>query len=561
MFISFLGAVEDVTGSCHLIEFNDKKILLDCGQFQGSKAEEQKNFSGFGFNPKDIDYVLLSHSHIDHCGRIPLLYKRGFTGEIICTKPTNDLCNIMLLDSAFIHESEAEWENRKAKRAGKRRIDPLYTQEDAMNSLKHFTPYLYDQMIELSDDLKVRFSDAGHVLGSSIIEIWIKEDEEFKKIVFSGDLGVEDKPILNDPTYIEKADYVIIEATYGDRLHSDMKTKMNKLIDIILKTSRRGGNIVIPSFAVGRTQEIIYELNKFYDANDELSEELRKIPVYIDSPLATKATEIFKGNSQVFDAETRQFMMEGNNPLNFQNLKFVQSQQESKNINEDMSPKIIISASGMCEAGRIKHHLKHNLWREESSIVFVGYQAEHTLGRRIKDGEKMVKIFAEEIAVQAEIHSIDGFSGHADKDGLLKWLKGFTKQPEKIFIVHGERGSKEAFLEEVSDLTSAECIIPQKERIYEIGKVGYVPKKSTFKNVDDSEVLEKATKATEPADEKKMTQLSDDVGSLKKLFEDMHSLLESRLNDEVNVEEYNKINNQIIELENAVMNLSILTGK
>lgn len=556
MRISFHGAVEAVTGSCHLLEFNDKKVLLDCGQFQGSNREERMNFDEFDFVPSEIDYLLLSHCHIDHCGRIPLLVKRGFKGDIICTKPTYDLCKIMLLDSAHIHESEAEWENRKGKRAGKKTVEPLYTQEDADYCMKYFKPKLYGQVIDIEDDFSVRFLDAGHVLGSAIIEMWISEDinEEALKIVFSGDLGIENKPILNDPTYIEDADYAIIEATYGNRLHENTESRMDELIDIILKTTRRGGNVVIPSFAVGRTQEIIYELNKYYDFPHKDLDELMKIPVYIDSPLASKATEIFKLNSQVFDDETRELLISGNNPLYFENLNFVQSALESKALNEDKTPKIIISASGMCEAGRIKHHLKHNLWRPESSIVFVGYQAQNTLGRRIRDGEKLVKIFGEEINVSSEVYDLEGFSGHADRNGLLKWLGAFKKKPKKLFIVHGEEDAKTDFAKEVEASLSIECIIPRDGEIYEL-------ERNTLSVSEIIKNISSPPRSMQPADAEKIESLIKEIDSVKELFSNALNLTEGVLSESVNVEEYNRINNRIIELENAVMNLTILAGK
>lgn len=555
MKISFHGAIESVTGSCHLLEFNNKKILLDCGQFQGSKREEKMNFDDFDFVPSEIDYLLLSHCHIDHCGRIPLLVKRGFKGDIICTKPTYDLCKIMLLDSAYIHESEAEWENRKGRRAGKKTVEPLYTQEDAAYCMKYFKPKLYGQMVKVDDDLSIRFLDAGHVLGSALIEMWI-EDESNKelKIVYSGDLGVENKPLLNDPSYVEEADYVIMEATYGNRLHQNTESKMDKLIDVIINTTRRGGNVIIPSFAVGRTQEIIYELNKYYDYPHKNAEELRKIPVYIDSPLATKTTEIFKSNSQVFDEETRKLLLSGDNPLNFENLNFVQSPNESKLLNEDKTPKIIIAASGMCEAGRIKHHLKHNLWRPESSVVFVGYQAENTLGRRIRDGEKLVKIFGEEINVLAQVYDLDGFSGHADKNGLLKWVGEFKKKPKKVFIVHGENDAKLEFARTVEEKLSIQCIVPQITQTYELNG-NDVSINETGKNIQDF------SKLIQAADTEKIDNLLRDIESVKELFNNTLNLTQGSLNDDVNVEKYNDINNRLIELENALMNLTILAGR
>lgn len=555
MRISFHGAVESVTGSCHLLEWGNKKVLLDCGQFQGSNREEKMNFDDFDFVPSEIDYLLLSHCHIDHCGRIPLLVKRGFKGDIICTKPTYDLCKIMLLDSAHIHESEAEWENRKGKRAGKQLVEPLYTQEDAMNCMEYFKPKLYGQMVKIDNDFSVRFLDAGHILGSSLIEIWVNEglDEELK-IVYSGDLGVENRPLLNNPSYIEEADYVIMESTYGNRMHQGIESRMDKLIDIIINTARRGGNVIIPAFAVGRTQEIIYELNRYYDYPSKYAEELRKIPVYIDSPLATKSTEIFESNSQVFDEETRKLVLSGDNPLHFENLKFIQSAIESKMLNEDKTPKIIISASGMCEAGRIKHHLKHNLWRKESSIVFVGYQAENTLGRRIRDGEKLVKIFGEEINISAQIFDLEGFSGHADKDGLLKWVKGFTKKPKKIFIVHGEADAKAEFAKTIEAELSIDCIVPYFAQVYELDK-------NKFSVRELTRYIQEFPDAIQAAGAEKIDNLLKDIESVKKLFNNAVNLTQGSLNDNVNVEKYNDINNKLIELENALMNLTIISGR
>lgn len=554
MKISFHGAVESVTGSCHLLEWGNKKVLLDCGQFQGSNREEKMNFSDFDFVPSEIDYLLLSHCHIDHCGRIPLLVKRGFKGDIICTKPTYDLCKIMLLDSAHIHESEAEWENRKGKRAGKQLVEPLYTQEDAMNCMEYFKPKLYSQMVKIDNDFSVRFLDAGHILGSSLIEIWVNEGDEELKIVYSGDLGVENRPLLNNPSYIEEADYVIMESTYGNRLHQDTESRMDKLIDIIINTTRQGGNVIIPAFAVGRTQEIIYELNRYYDYPSKHAEELRKIPVYIDSPLATKSTEIFESNSQVFDEETRKLVLSGDNPLHFENLKFVQSPIESKLLNEDKTPKIIISASGMCEAGRIKHHLKHNLWRKESSIVFVGYQAENTLGRRIRDGEKLVKIFGEEINISAQIFDLEGFSGHADKNGLLKWVRGFTKKPKKIFIVHGEADAKAEFAKTIEAEFSIDCIVPYFAQIYELDK-------NKFSVMELNRYIQEFPDAIQAAGAEKIDNLLKDIESVKKLFNNALNLTQGSLNDKVNVEKYNDINNRLIELENALMNLTIISGR
>jgi len=566
MNIRFLGAVKGVTGSCHLIEFKGKKILLDCGMFQGK--DEDLNTEVLEVNPSEIDYLLLSHSHIDHSGRIPLLVKNGFKGMIYCSKPTYDLCQIMLIDSAHIQETEAEWKNRKAKRSGKRLIEPMYTQSDAADSFKYFKPIFYQQVIQIDENLTVKFNDAGHILGSSIIEMWFKEENETIKVVYSGDLGMNDRPILNNPTIIDNADYVIIEATYGNRVHENIEQRTEELIDIILKTVKKGGTIVIPSFAVGRTQEIIYELNKYYDK--KLSEagvkdnELKKIPVYIDIPLATKATEIFKTNALVFDQEAREYLMKGDNPLEFENLHFTQSAEESKELNFSNVPKIIISASGMCEAGRIKHHLKHNLWKKESSIVFVGYQAEGTLGRRILDGEKDVKILGEEIHINASIHNVEGFSGHADKPALLAWLQGFKEKPKKVFIVHGETESKADFAKEITDKLGFSCIVPEYNTIYDIKSIDSI-KEIHVDNKAKSKLYEEAFveihKEIETATEEQINELTKDVEKLKILFENALKLTEGQLKKDINVESINKINNNIIEIENEIMNLTMLNGK
>ncbi len=558
MNIRFLGAVRGVTGSCHYIEFNGKKALLDCGMYQGK--DESFNLDDFEVNPSEIDYLFLSHSHIDHCGRIPLLVKRGFKGIIFCTKPTYDLCEIMLIDSAHIQETEAEWKNRKARRSGKKIIEPMYTQNDASESLKYFKPVLYDQIIDVDENLSVKFNDAGHILGSSIIEMWFREENETIKLVYSGDLGMGERPILRDPTVIESADYVIMESTYGNRVHDNIEKRSEELIDVILKTARRGGTVVIPSFAVGRTQEIIYELNKFYDSKCKQcgkENELRKIPVYVDSPLATKATEIFKRNSYAFDEEAREEILSGDNPLEFENLHFTHSAEESIQLNFSTEPKIIISASGMCEAGRIKHHLKHNLWKKECSIVFVGYQAEGTLGRKIVDGVKDVKILGEEIHINAEVYNIEGFSGHADKIGLMNWLRGFKNKPKNVFVVHGEPESKEEFSKNVDETLGISCIIPQYNTIYDIKAVSVEEIK-----IEGAERVAVEDKYRIIDSDKQIKELENDVKELKKMFENALKLTEGHLNkNDLNRETINKINNNIKEIENEILNLTMLSGR
>lgn len=474
MNITFIGAAKTVTGSCYLIETKKAKFLIDCGMFQGRANEVVLNSEPFHFGVNELDFMLLSHAHIDHSGRIPKLYLDGFRGTVYATRPTVQLCGIMLPDSGHIQEIENEWLNRKRQRAGKPPIEPLYTVKDATDCLSLFKTVNYGEVVSITEDVKVRFNDAGHVLGSAILEIWVKENNQETKIVFSGDLGNKGMPILRDPTLIAEADYVIIESTYGNRLHQLKKGTENveRLIEVITETVAKGGNIVIPSFAVGRTQEIIYDLNKYMDVFGDKINQVLNIPVYVDSPLATLATDIFRDNLDCFDEEAREYIANGDNPLDFPTLKFTQSPDESKKLNEKPGSTIIISASGMCDAGRIKHHLKHNLWRKESTILFVGYQAEGTLGRRILDGASKVKLFGEEISVNARVESIEGFSGHADRAGLLEWLKGFAHKPKKVFIVHGEQEVMNEFAQSIRETTGLNCIIPDRGDSYVISGGG-----------------------------------------------------------------------------------------
>ncbi|HZW48903.1 MAG TPA: MBL fold metallo-hydrolase [Bacillota bacterium] len=468
MNIKFFGAVISVTGSCYLVTTDKYKFLLDCGQFQGSESLEKLNFEQFGFQPTKIDFMILSHAHIDHSGRIPLLTKRGFHGKIYCTEATADLADLMLRDSGGIQEQEAEWANKKALRKGEALVKPLYTVDDAVASLKYFNPVSYDQMIEINPEVTLRFRDAGHILGSTIVELWVKEGGKSSKLVFSGDLGQKNKPILKDPAIIEEADYLIMETTYGDRLHEPIKNSLEQFKQIILKTIKRGGTVVIPSFAVGRTQDLIYELNLFYEQDPKFKQVMENIMVYVDSPMATSATEIFRRNADVFDAETKALILKGNQPLEFKNLKFTKSSEESKKLNDIVEPKIIISSSGMCTAGRIKHHLKHNLWNPKTSVIFVGYQAPGTLGRSIVSGAKDVHIFGEKIHVGAEIYSFDNFSGHTDREGLLQWLEGFKKLPRETFLVHGEAGAKQSFADFVKQKLGYDCIVVSEVSEYDL---------------------------------------------------------------------------------------------
>ena len=434
MKLMFLGADHEVTGSCHYIEACGKSILLDCGMEQGRDTYENQEIPVAAGR---IDYVFLSHAHIDHSGLLPLLHKNGFQGQIYATEATTDLCRIMLLDSAHIQEFEAQWRNRKNKRAGKAPFEPLYTTEDAMAVMEHFVPCDYMKEIEVCEGVKIRFTDVGHLLGSSSIEIWLTENGVSKKIVFSGDIGNINQPIIHDPRYTTEADFVIMESTYGDRYHTAPPDYVAELAGQIQQTFDRGGNLVIPSFAVGRTQEMLYFIREIKERGLVRGHEGFK--VYVDSPLAIEATRVFAENYLgCYDTDAMALVQKGINPLTFQGLEVAVTPDDSMAINFDKSPKVIISASGMCEAGRIRHHLKHNLWRPECTILFVGYQAIGTLGRNIIEGEKEVRLFGETITVNAHIEELAGVSGHADKKGLLNWVNHFEKKPERVFVVHGE---------------------------------------------------------------------------------------------------------------------------
>lgn len=440
MRLTFLGASGMVTGSSYLLEVGQRKILVDCGMFQGSKATEALNRRPFLFDPTSIDAVLLTHAHIDHSGLLPRLCKSGYKGKIYTSKATTDLCRVMLADSAHIQEFEAEIGNRKGRRAGKVQVEPLYTVADAEKCMIQFHPLPYNELYSVLPEIRVKLDDAGHILGSSIIEIWLTENDKTVKMVFSGDLGRPDQPIIKDPTYIDEADYIVMETTYGDKVHEHYD-QLDALADIINDTVKRGGNIVIPAFAVGRTQIIIYFLHQLLKAG-----KIPDIPVFIDSPLAISATDIFMHNPQEFDVEAYDMLYtQQDNPLRLPHLNFTRTTDESRAINQMEEPVIIISASGMADAGRILHHLKHNLWRPESSVLFVGYQAEGSLGRRLLEGARRVKIMGEEISVKAKIYNMEGFSAHADQNQLLDWLEHLKTKPANIFLVHGEHNASEAF--------------------------------------------------------------------------------------------------------------------
>ena len=471
MKITFLGATKMVTGSNFLVEAAGKKFLVDCGMYQGGDRDEMQNHEPFAYDVNEIDFMLLTHAHIDHSGRIPKLYKEGYRNPVITTKATRDLCSIMLPDSGHIQEQEIEWRNRKRKREGKEPLPPLYTAQDGIDTMEIFKPVNYDEIIEIDPNIYVRFNDAGHMLGSAIIEIWVKEDGKETKAVFTGDLGNNDIPLLSSPTMIETADYLVMESTYGGRLHMRNDDKANLFLNIVSETLDKGGTVVIPSFAVGRTQEILYELNNLKDTQEgedfkKKYATLMKAPVYVDSPLAISATEIFKENANLFDEETQAVIESGDNPLEFPGLQFTRTADESKALNEKNESSIIISASGMCEVGRIKHHLKHHLWDPNSTILFVGYQAPGTLGRRIVDGEKRVKIFGEEIAVNARIEYIEGYSGHADQEWLMNFVYSFITKPKHIFLVHGEPTGQEILKSKIVDEIGLPVTIPEYGQTY-----------------------------------------------------------------------------------------------
>ena len=545
MKITFLGATRTVTGSNYLVEAAGKKFLVDCGMWQGKAEFEEENFQDFEFNPQDMDFMLLTHAHIDHSGRIPKLYNEGFRNKIYAHKATCDLCALMLPDSGHIQEMESEWKNRKRIRKGEKPREPLYTAEDAAKCLQIFEPVKYDEIIDITENIHVRFNDAGHMLGSSIIELWVDEDGKTTKTVFTGDLGNNDIPLLSSPTMIEDADYLVMESTYGSRLHMRNYEKAEIFLDVVSETLDKEGTVVIPSFAVGRTQEILYEINKLKDLKKDDEEfkhkyrTLMKAPVYVDSPLAISATEVFRENMDLFDEETQAEISLGDNPLEFPGLKFTMSTEESKALNENPQPSIIISASGMCEVGRIKHHLKHNLWNPNSTILFVGYQAPGTLGYNIVNGAKTVKIFGEEIAVNARIEYIEGYSGHADQEGLMNFIYSFIKKPKHIFIVHGEEESQDVLKEKIESEAQLPVTIPEFGETFELGE---------------------EIRLTHKVERKLPVSLKTEViKRLEKVKEEMKDMevyvREDMDNKELKDEDIFRINEKIKELEKQILNV------
>ena len=532
MKLSFFGADQCVTGSCHCLEVNGKRILVDCGLQQG--RDEVSN-AEFPFAANAIDVVLVTHAHIDHSGRIPMLIKQGFQGRILTTRLTADLLDIMLLDSAHIQEQDAEWKNRKGERSGAPHVDPLYTIEDASRVREFMTTCEYGEKVELCEGVTVEFVDAGHLLGSASIIVDATEGGVTKRLVFSGDLGNINQPIIRDPVHIHGADYVVMESTYGDRNHTEVWSYTDDLAQIIDETIARGGNVVIPSFAVGRTQELLYFIREIKDQG--LVKSNPDFPVYIDSPLAKKATTIFTGNLHGYlDEDALELVQDGTHMFNFTNLRMTETSEESKALNEDHTPKVIISASGMCDAGRIRHHLKHNLWRPECTVVFVGYQGEGTLGRSLLEGTKSVKLFGEEIAVHAKIVNFQGLSSHADRDHLLSWISDFKEpKPQHVFVVHGDREVAPFFAQTIQGMGFA-AHAPQYTEVYDLiaGKVletGYLPERkaktaaggktsSAYERlVAVGEMLMASIKRSKGRDNKSLAKFADQLRQLLEKWE------------------------------------------
>ena len=533
MKLSFFGADQCVTGSCHCLDVNGKRILVDCGLQQG--RDEVSN-SEFPFAANTIDCVLVTHAHIDHSGRIPMLLKQGFQGRILTTRLTADLLDIMLLDSAHIQEQDAEWKNRKGERSGAPKVEPLYTIEDASRVREFMTTCEYGEKVELCEGVTVEFVDAGHLLGSASIIVDATEGGVTKRLVFSGDLGNINQPIIRDPVHIYGADYVVMESTYGDRNHTEVWSYTDDLAQIIDETIVRGGNVVIPSFAVGRTQELLYFIREIKDQG--LVKSNPDFPVYIDSPLAKKATTIFTGNLHGYlDEDALALVQDGTHMFNFTNLRMTETSEESKALNMAPVPKVIISASGMCDAGRIRHHLKHNLWRPECTVVFVGYQGEGTLGRSLLEGTKSVKLFGEEIAVHAKIVNFQGLSSHADRDHLISWISDFKEpKPQHVFVVHGDREVAPFFAQTIQGMGFT-AHAPQYTEVYDLiaDKVlatGYLPErkaKSAATGAKSSaayerlvavgEMLMASIKRSKDRDNKSLAKFADQLRQLLEKWE------------------------------------------
>ena len=465
MLLIFYGAAETVTGSCFVVEVAGKKVMVDCGMFQGPRAIRERNYQEFPFSPRNIDFVLLTHAHIDHTGLLPKLFKHGFQGEAFATDATVDLCEVMLPDSGYIQETEVERLNRKNRRAGRTLVEPIYTEEDGWHCAQQINRVQLNEWLELTPHIRARFLNAGHILGSAIIELHIEHLGVSNTLVFSGDLGGTDKPYVHDPDTVAQADFVIVESTYGNRMHRDKDDRTEKLAQVIWETYRKGGNLIIPAFAVERTQDLLYDINILSNDN-----RIPHMDVYIDSPMAIAATEVFRKHADSFDDQTQALIKDGLNPLSMPNLRFSRTAEDSKNLNE-INGAIILAASGMCDFGRIKHHLRHNLWRPESTILFVGYQAPATRGDYLLRGSKMIRLFDEDVAVKADIRQIDGYSSHADQQALLEWLKAIKDPPKQVFLVHGTPDGLETMAKLIPEQLNLKAYVPGWRETVELAAV------------------------------------------------------------------------------------------
>ncbi|MCG7996981.1 MAG: MBL fold metallo-hydrolase [Candidatus Thiodiazotropha taylori] len=456
MQIEFYGATSGITGSCHILRVNGETILLDCGLIQGRREEMEKNRRPFPFSPDEISAVVLSHGHIDHSGRIPLLVKQGYQGPIYAQNATMELCDIMLQDSAFLQEKDAQYENKWRKRKGKPFIDPLYTVADAQEALENMVGLKYREKREILPGISIRFQDAGHILGSSSVEVWLNENGKQRKVVFSGDLGQYDTPIINDPAAIEEADHVIIESTYGNRRHRDRQKTIEEIGEIISEATHQKGNLLIPAFSIGRSQEILYYLGKYYDEWG-----LNRWQVFLDSPMAIRASKVYWDYPHLYDEEATKLREKIHEMPHLQNLKLTASPQESMGINRIKSGAIIISASGMMTGGRIIHHLKHNISRSGSHIMIVGYQANGTMGRALVEGKSTVRIHGDEYRVKANVHTVGGLSAHGDVDDLTRWLSSYRKSSPHVHVVHGEPESKSDLRDHIESELGYKASVPE----------------------------------------------------------------------------------------------------
>jgi metallo-beta-lactamase family protein len=465
MEIHFLGAAQTVTGSQHLILVNGTRILLECGLFQGKRRESYERNRELPFDAASVDALVLSHAHIDHSGNIPNLVRSGFRGSIYCTFATRDLCSAMLRDSAYIHERDAEYVNKKRARKGEPPIEPIYTHADAIASLEHFVSVGYGRPVLVAPGVQCTFLDAGHILGSAIVLLEIEEGQRQIRLLFSGDLGRRDMPILRDPTPAPPADVLLIESTYGDRLHAPREDAERRLLKLIVETHKQGGKVIIPAFSVGRTQELVYSLHRLASAG-----QLPKLPIYVDSPLAVNATEVFRLHPECYDEEMREFMVEERSPdpFGFERLRYIRNVEDSKALNTLEGSAVIISASGMCEAGRIQHHLKHNVGDPRNTVLIVSWQAPYTLGRRLVEREDVVKIFGEEYRLRARVEAINGYSAHADQKGLLDWAEPIVPGLQHAFVVHGDPGPAQILGDGLHRLGAAQVSVPAQGEMFQV---------------------------------------------------------------------------------------------